>query len=163
MRPLLWCLAIGCAGVLVLLLLSLRTPPHATSASTTYPKRGDPALTGGTPTLRRPFTAPTDDPRTRNNEANDQPFGYFGTGNVVVRNESNGREYTLGADVEDGQLLRIYFARGGWVDFPDCDVSANDEPLCLDEEEREWTIVEVDDPQLSAETEDEDSEVEEYE
>lgn len=161
MKPLLWCLAVGCC-VGLLVLWSHGARPAATNSTMTYPKKGDPSLDGGTPTLRRPYTAPTDDPRTRNNETNDQPLGYFGTGDVVVRNESNGREYTLGADVEDGQLLRIYFARGGWVDFPDCDVSANDEPLCLDEEGREWTIVEIDDPQLSAETEDEDSEMDDY-
>ncbi len=103
-------------------------------------RAGNSAMHGGTPTIRRPFVPRLDDPSTTNDESNDQPRGYFGTTSVVVTSEESGNTYTLDADVDGTTLSRIYFPRGGWVDFPDCEIEPGVSGDCEDEEGRTWTF-----------------------
>jgi hypothetical protein len=97
-------------------------------------------MSGGTPTIRRDYTPQEDDPTTTNDESNDQPGGYFGTVTVLATSEQSGNEYTLDADIAGTTLTRLYFPRGGWVDFPDCELDGSLCGECEDEEGRSWTI-----------------------
>ena len=80
-------------------------------------QKGESSHHGGTATVRKPYPPQPDDPTTDNDESNDQPLGHFGEVTLLVYNVSSGHEYTLDADVEDGQVQRLYFPKGGWVDF----------------------------------------------
>jgi len=80
-------------------------------------QKGDPAHQGGTATVRKPYDPKPDDPNTSNDESNDQPLGHFGTVALLVYDISSGHEYTLDADLEDREVQRLYFPKGGWVDF----------------------------------------------
>ena len=104
------------------------------------PRRGDLALRGGTSTIRRSYVTRLDDPYTSNDESNDQPVGHFGTETVTVLSESSGHYYTLDADLDDKTLNRIYFPKGGWVDFPDCELDDDYTGSCEDEEGRTWDV-----------------------
>lgn len=103
-------------------------------------QRGDLALRGGTPTIRRPYVPQSDNPATSNNESNDQPLGNFGTETVTAFSHSSGYYYTLDADLDEKTLSRIYFPKGGWVDFPDCELEDDYTGSCEDEEGRTWDI-----------------------
>ncbi len=92
----------------------------ACSADDSPVKRGDMSRSGGTATVRKPFVPQSDDPGTSNDESNDQPAGHFGTVTVSVTNQGSGNTYSLDADIEGQILHRLYFEKGGWVDFP-CD------------------------------------------
>jgi hypothetical protein len=100
---------------------------------------GPHALHGGSPIVRVPFERVPDNPRTSNDESNDQPLGHFGTMTLSVYYPSSGHRYPLDADVEDDTLLRLYFPKGGWVDFENCDLD-DFEGECADENGREWVF-----------------------
>lgn len=101
-------------------------------------KQGDLAVQGGSATVRQPHAPLPDDPRTTNDESNDQPLGHFGVITIVVTSEQSGNSYTLDADVIGSTVSRIYFPKGGWVDFVGCDVDEALEGECLDEQGRNW-------------------------
>lgn len=103
-------------------------------------QKGDMSRTGGSPTIRRAYALPSDDPATSNDETNDQPSGYFGTVTVTVTSGSSGNTYTVDADMDGQELQRIYFPKGGWVDFPDCELEEDLTGDCEDEEGRSWTF-----------------------
>jgi hypothetical protein len=102
--------------------------------------RGDLSLTGGSPTVRKSFTTRPDDSETTNDESNDQPRGFFGTTTLHVMNLSSGNSYPLDADVEGPILHRLYFPKGGWIDFPDCELESDLTGTCYDEEGRSWEV-----------------------
>ena len=107
--------------------------------SSTY-HDGDPAMQGGSPTIRRSFTPAVDNPYTSNDESNDQPVGHFGTVTVTVSSYESGNTYTLDADFDGSSISRIYFPKGGWVDFPYCEVELDLTGDCDDEEGRSWSF-----------------------
>jgi hypothetical protein len=96
-------------------------------------------MRGGSPTIRVPYEPIPDNPNTTNNEANDQPLGHFGTTTVMVYYPSSGARYRADADVEDDLLLRLYFRKGGWVDFEGCELD-DLEGECEDENGRLWVL-----------------------
>jgi hypothetical protein len=104
------------------------------------PQPGVRAVSGGTPTVRRPYIPKPDNPSTTNDESNDQPRGHFGTLTLLVTNTSSGNSYPLDADVEDGELTRLYFPKGGWVDFIGCELDEQLAGSCADEQGRQWVI-----------------------
>jgi hypothetical protein len=55
-----------------------------------------------------------------------------------VFNFSSGHEYTLDADVEDGEVQRLYFPKGGWVDFTSSEIDNEGNGIGTDEEGRQW-------------------------
>src|SRR5688572_1944979 len=85
-------------------------------------RRADLANEGGTPTIRKPVADTLDDPATSNDESNDQPLGHFGTLTLEVTSFESGNTYTLDADVDGATVERIYFPKGGWVDFIECEL-----------------------------------------
>ena len=89
--------------------------------------------------MRREYEPQPDDPYTTDDESNNQPVGYFGTKTLSMAGE-NGNTYTLDGEIENGELRRVYFPRGGWVDFPGCELESDFTGACLDEEGRSWTI-----------------------
>jgi len=101
-------------------------------------QQGDLAHHGGTPTIRKSFTRQVDDPSTTNDESNDQPVGHLGTVTLEVHNVSSGNSYPLDADVEGNEVKRIYFPKGGWVDFNESEIDASGNGRGTDEESREW-------------------------
>lgn len=101
-------------------------------------QKGDPSHHGGTATVRKAFTPKPDDPTTNNDESNDQPLGHFGRFTFIVFNFSSGHEYTLDADVEGGEVQRLYFPKGGWVDFISSDIDNEGTGTGTDEEGRQW-------------------------
>lgn len=103
-------------------------------------QNGNLAARGGTATVRTEFEPAADDAATTNDESNDQPVGHFGSVTIEVTSAESGHTYTLDAEVDGMTLERIYFPKGGWVDFPDCEI---DEDLCgdcEDEQGRSWTF-----------------------
>jgi len=92
------------------------------------------------PSPRKSFTPQPDDPQTTNDESNDQPLGHFGTVTLSVTNQRSGNTYSLDADVEDREIRRIYFTKGGWVNFPACEVEEDMTGECEDEQGRVWTF-----------------------
>ena len=116
-----------------------------TDANLRKVQQGDLSLRKGTATVREEFKPQKDDPKTTNDERNDQPVGHFGNVTLSVHNERAGRTYTLDADVEDADegtmiLHRLYFPKGGWIDFPYCELDEDYIGRCTDEEGRDWTI-----------------------
>lgn len=102
---------------------------------------GDLSETGGTRTLREDFTAQEDDPDTTNDESNDQPQGNFGTFTLRVHNLSSGNSYSLDADLSDFSVSRLYFPKGGWVDFPGCELETDLTGSCEDENGNGWEFL----------------------
>ena len=102
--------------------------------------QGDLSTRGGSPTVREPFPAKPDDPATTNDESNDQPVGYFGTKTLSVCNLRAGNCYTLDGELDGLTLERVYFPKGGWVDFPECELDEDLEGTCDDERGREWSF-----------------------
>jgi len=127
---------------------SLNTSPGLSTTSTAtveapivqQPEPGNMAQHGGSPTVRHAFTIPVDDPRTTNNESNDQPLGHFGTLSLNVHNDSSGNSYPLDADIEDGEVKRLYFQKGGWVDFTSSEIDSDGNGSGIDEQGRSWTF-----------------------
>ena len=109
------------------------------SGKVVRPHKGDPSKQGGSPTVRKEYEVPEDHPSTTDDESNDQPLGHMGTITLNVAGPS-GHDYTLDADVEDGRLERLYFPKGGWVDFDDCELDENLSGECEDESGRTWII-----------------------
>jgi hypothetical protein len=95
---------------------------------------------GGSPTIRESFTPVEDDPDTTNDESNDQPLGKYGTETLAVFNYDSGHYYTLDGELNDGALERLYFPKGGWVDFDSCDLDGELKGECTDEHGRLWSI-----------------------
>jgi hypothetical protein len=108
--------------------------------NTVQPQLGDLADTGGSPTIREDFAWEEDDPDTSNDESNDQPLGHFGTETLSVFSHDSSNYYILDGDIEDGALERLYFPKGGWIDFYSCDLDEDLEGDCVDEEGRLWSI-----------------------
>ena len=104
------------------------------------PQFGDPASRGGSPTVRRPFIQPDDDPDTTDDESNDQPPGHFGTVSLSICSVDAGNCYTLDGDVSGTTLERVYFPRGGWVDFLGCELDDDLTGDCDDEQGRQWRV-----------------------
>lgn len=112
-----------------------RPPECPLPVGAVLPRAGNLALTGGSATVRCPYC-----PR-----GNEQPLGYFGNATVEVYNE-NDDEYTLDADFMKNRLHRLYFPRGGWVDFPDCLIHQSEDGIdgtCKDEQGRLWNVAEI--------------------
>ena len=101
-------------------------------------QKGDPAHHGGAATVREPYAPKPDDPATTNDESNDQPVGHLGTVTLTVYNVSSGHEYTLDADVENGEVHRLYFPKGGWVDFSSSEIDSDGNGSGTDEQGRSW-------------------------
>jgi hypothetical protein len=101
-------------------------------------QKGDPAHQGGTATVRKPYTSKPDDPATSNDESNNQPVGHLGTVTLLVYNVSSGHEYTLDADVEGGEVQRLCFPKGGWVDFNSSEIDSDGNGTGIDENGRHW-------------------------
>lgn len=61
---------------------------------------------------------------------------------MYVRNISSGNSYYLDADLDDKHnLTRLYFPKGGWVDFLDgCELDADRSGICIDENGKKWNI-----------------------
>jgi hypothetical protein len=104
------------------------------------PQEGDLSHEGGTPTIRKEFVRQADDPSTTNDESNDQPTGHFGTCTMTVTSESSGNTYVLDADVNGTEVQRVYFPKGGWVDFDESEIDADGNGTGTDEQNREWTF-----------------------
>ncbi len=113
-----------------------KTPP---SSNTVQPQQGNLSKREGTPTVRSEYKRQVDDPSTTNDESDDQPKGHFGTVTLSVTGP-NGNHYTLDADVDDNRLARLYFPKGGWLDFDECELDDDLNGECTDENGRTWTI-----------------------
>ena len=87
--------------------------------------KGDPAHHGGTAIVRKPYEPQSDDPATSNDESNDQLLGHFGSLTLYAYNSSSGNTSALDADVEDGEVLWLYFPKGGWVDFDSSEIDSD--------------------------------------
>lgn len=103
-------------------------------------KKGDMAMKGGTATKRKYHLKQQDDPKTTNDESNDQPIGHYGTVTVYVHNQSSQNSYYLDADMEGFDLQRLYFPKGGWVDFRGCLLDERYTGECEDENGTGWEI-----------------------
>ena len=101
-------------------------------------QKGDPSHHGGTATVREPYTPKQDDPATSNDESNDQPLGHLGSVTLYAYNSSSGHTYTLDADVENGEVQRLYFPKGGWVDFDFSEIDSDGNGSGTDENGRHW-------------------------
>lgn len=107
--------------------------------------KGDSSTKGGTATVRVPYTRKDNDPATTNDESNDQPIGHYGRVTLQVYSSKSANHYRLDADVEEGsldayELTRLYFPKGGWIDFPSCDLDEDYEGECADENYDHWHI-----------------------
>ncbi len=101
-------------------------------------EKGDMSRKGGTATKHKPHEVIKDDLTTTNDESNDQPLGHYGTASIKIRNLKSFKTYTLDADFEEGDLQRIYFPKGGWLDFTECDYDL----VCTDEKGSSWPLLE---------------------
>lgn len=101
-------------------------------------QKGDPSHHGGSATVREPYTPKEDDPATSNDESNDQPLRHFGSVTLYAHNTSSGNTYTLDADVENGEVQRLYFPKGGWVDFASSEIDSDGNGTGTDENGRYW-------------------------
>lgn len=115
------------------------------NSDTTIVREGDLASRNGTATVRKKHTVRIDDPETSNDESNDQPLGHYGTITLDVRNVSSGHSYSVDADVDEDEfgelrLRRLYFVKGGWVDFVGCGLESDYSGSCSDENGRDWEI-----------------------
>lgn len=122
----------------ILILASLVLLGSGCSRQEIYQK-GNPAHSGGSPTIRYEPPVSVDDPETTNDESNDQPQGYYGTQTIYACNQSSGNCYDLDADVNGDEVERLYFQKGGWVDidYSDCDGA---DCYLEDENGTEWEI-----------------------
>jgi len=136
---------LGCGVPLALLVLlfvipALHTQRTDSAGDEVAAQLGDPAKSGGSASIRSAYVRSPDDPETTNDESNDQPLGHFGTASLTVYSYESGNYYTLDGDIDDGQLERLYFPRGGWIDFYDCELDEELQGSCIDEEGRSWEI-----------------------
>ncbi|MBJ8452821.1 hypothetical protein I6M90_21465 [Acinetobacter bereziniae] len=80
-----------------------------------------------------------DDPNTSNDESNDQPLGYYGTHTLCVYNDSSLNTYTLDVDLTDEAVVeQIYFPKGGWIYFDNCQLDESLSGYCVDYRDRGW-------------------------
>lgn len=128
------------AGFALLLLLWSMSKNQIGKDGRVTARSGVRAVTGGSPTVRKPYYAVPDDPDTTNDESNDQPRGHFGTVSLLVTNVNSGNSYPLDADVDDNELTRLYFPKGGWIDFLGCELDEDLTGFCEDENGRSWNI-----------------------
>jgi len=119
-------------------------PTKSEESRQVEPHKGDLATRRGTATVREPYTKPVDDPYTTDDESNNQPLGKFGTVTLHVLYVNSGNSYPVDADVEENgdgyELHRLYFLKGGWVDFNSCDLDEDYQGSCDDENGRAWEI-----------------------
>jgi len=104
------------------------------------PQRGNPATRGGSPTIRQSYRRAEDHPDTSNDESNDQPVGHFGTLTISVCYPATGKCYDIDADLSGTTLDRLYFPKGGWVDFDSCELDEDLTGECEDENGKTWEI-----------------------
>jgi hypothetical protein len=102
------------------------------------PQAGDLSKSGGSASVRESFDPELDDPDTEDDESNDQPLGYFGTLTMAVGSVESGNSYTLDVDIDGTTVERVYFPKGGWIDFYDCELDDDLIGDCQDEEGRSW-------------------------
>lgn len=114
--------------------------PYEAGSKWSKYQNGDLRMQGGSPTVRVPYALADDDPLTSNDESNDQPRGHFGTLTLSACNLSSGNCYPLDGDVSGTELHRLYFPRGGWIDFLGCDLDVSLTGVCEDEQGRSWQI-----------------------
>lgn len=57
---------------------------------------------------------------------------------LSVCNVQSGNCYPLDADVSGSEVNRLYFPRGGWIDFPGCELEDDLTGECEDEQGRSW-------------------------
>lgn len=116
---------------------------NSTAKTLVTPHEGNLAMTGGKPTVRESYN-------TNNRRyPHAQPAGHFGTMTLEALNVNSGNQYPLDADVDDDStdvsdthtLHRLYFPKGGWIDFADCELDEDYSGTCLDENGREWEIM----------------------
>ena len=88
--------------------------------------------------MRKGYTPKEDDPATSNDESNDQPLGHLGTVTLEVYNVSSVHSYSLDADVEGGEVQRLYFPKGGWIDFSSSEIDSDGNGSGTDEQGRSW-------------------------
>jgi len=125
-------------SAVVVLIKSSRTPAPATGVIAE--STGNSATKAGAPFVREEHERQADNPRTINDESNDQPLGHYGSKSVYVHNISSGNSYYLDADIVDSELKRLYFPKGGWVDFYSCDLDDDGSGYCTDENGTAWGI-----------------------
>lgn len=101
-------------------------------------QKGDMSHSGGTATVRKKYIPALDDPTTTNDESNDQPIGHLGTVTISAVNVSSGNSYALDADVDGSEVERIYFPKGGWLDFSDSDIDSSGNGEGTDEKGNQW-------------------------
>jgi len=111
---------------------------NRTKVASVRPNQGSTSKRSSTPTMRRSLRSLQDNPITSNDESNDQPLGHFGTKTIRVHSAQSGNTYTLDADLDGNSLDRIYFPRGGWVDFAGCELEWDLSGECEDELGRIW-------------------------
>ncbi|MBX9951482.1 MAG: hypothetical protein K2Y39_20095 [Candidatus Obscuribacterales bacterium] len=126
-------------------------------------QQGNLAMSGGSPTVRKSFVQQPDDPLTTNDESNDQPVGHFGTATLSVHSVESGNTYTLDAEISGGEVERIYFPKGGWVDLVESEIDSTGNGSGTDEQGRHWDFEGFDGGTLSMNTEEESDESEEAE
>lgn len=82
-----------------------------------------------------------DNSATTNDESNDQPIGTAGTKTFCVSTPHNGRRYALDVDANgEGYINKIYFPKGGHVDFSDCITHSDWSGECDDENGKTWVF-----------------------
>lgn len=134
--------------ILALVSASCESPtPNKNVIGSTSPRhqsvaQGDGNSRGGSATVRVPHAKKTDDPTTTNDESNDQPLGHYGTVTLRVFKK---KAYTLDADIDSNYdfgfyMKRLYFPRGGWVDFPSCQLDIDLKGECADENGDDWLM-----------------------
>lgn len=129
----------GCLAIAVVAILAISSC-SSNDSSGVY-QEGDLSNGGGTPTIRYDDYPTYDDyPDTTNDESNDQPLGYYGTDTVYACNEDSGNCYDLDADFSDGEVERLYFPKGGWVDMDWSDDCSGGDCYAEDENGTEWYI-----------------------
>lgn len=127
-------------GFLLLIGSSACTPGESAEDREVHPRRGDLSTLGGSPTVRRPYVPEQDNPSTTNDESNDQPLGHFGTMTMTVSSLESGNTYTLDVEIDGREVHRIYFPKGGWVDFLGCELEMDLSGECVDESGRTWVF-----------------------
>jgi hypothetical protein len=129
------------AGIALAYVWFGRSERSAPDVRETVPvQHGDPSVLGGSPAIRSPYVRQEDNPATSNDESNDQPRGHFGTLTLSVCNLQSGNCYPLDGDVTGTTLNRLYFPKGGWIDFIGCELDDDFTGECDDEEGHAWQI-----------------------
>lgn len=131
---------LGCLSFLYIIFAPVLGYQACRTSSTVPAQKGDLSKRGGSATVRKEFDRKPDGTLTTNDESNDQPVGHFGTLTLSVYSQEAGHYYTLDGDLDGFTLERLYFPRGGWVDFYYCDLEEDYTGECEDEQGRTWVI-----------------------